>query len=79
MKPGRCFSSREFWRAFAGERKGDVGEHLLFSFLTTEANADVAPIHRKAMPVLLLDELGRETWLKGSMEEALALAAAGTR
>ncbi len=61
------------WRAFAGERKGDVGEHLLFSFLTTEANADVAPIHRKAMPVLLLDELGRETWLKGSMEEALAL------
>jgi putative SOS response-associated peptidase YedK len=26
-------------------------EHQLFGFLTTEANAIVAPIHPKAMPV----------------------------
>ena len=29
------------------------GEHELFGFLTTEANAIVAPIHSKAMPVIL--------------------------
>jgi len=46
---------------------------LLFSFLTTDANAVVAPVHPKAMPVLLLDEAARETWLSGSIEAALAL------
>ena len=29
------------------------GNHELFGFLTTEANAVVAPIHPKAMPVIL--------------------------
>ena len=29
------------------------GVHELFGFLTTEANASVAPIHPKAMPVIL--------------------------
>ena len=29
------------------------GEHELFSFLTTKANAIVTPIHPKAMPVIL--------------------------
>lgn len=48
-------------------------EHLLFAFLTTEANSIVAPIHPKAMPVLLLDKAARETWMTGSLEEALAL------
>src|SRR3954469_20742031 len=32
-------------------RKGEL-EHRLFSFLTTEANAVVGPIHPKAMPVI---------------------------
>ena len=61
------------WRAFVGERKGEVGDHLLFSFLTTAANATVAPIHAKAMPVCLLTEADRETWLTGSVDAALAL------
>jgi putative SOS response-associated peptidase YedK len=61
------------WRPFVGERKGDVDEHLLFSFLTTVPNAVVAPIHAKAMPVILLDDAARETWLTGSLEAALAL------
>jgi putative SOS response-associated peptidase YedK len=30
-------------------------------------------MHEKAMPVLLLDRESRETWMEGSMEEALAL------
>ena len=29
------------------------GEHELFGFLTTQPNAIVAPIHSKAMPVIL--------------------------
>jgi putative SOS response-associated peptidase YedK len=47
--------------------------HLLFSFLTTAPNAEVAPVHSKAMPVLLLDEAARETWLNAPVEEALKL------
>jgi putative SOS response-associated peptidase YedK len=50
-----------------------VDEHLLFSFLTTVPKAVVAPIHAKAMPVILLDDAARETWLTGSLEAALAL------
>jgi putative SOS response-associated peptidase YedK len=65
------------WRAWHGTRgtksASVIGEHLLFAFLTTEANAEVAPIHRTAMPVLLLDTEARETWLNGSTEDALRL------
>jgi putative SOS response-associated peptidase YedK len=61
------------WRAVFGERRGEAGEHLVFAFLTTEPNAIVAPIHPKAMPVLLLDQAARETWMTGSIDEALAL------
>jgi hypothetical protein len=32
----------------------DVGKHLVFSFLITDASPDVAPIHPNAIPVLLL-------------------------
>ncbi len=31
-------------------------EHLVFSFLTTEANDVVRPVHAKAMPVILTGE-----------------------
>ena len=61
------------WRSFFGERQREGGDHVLFAFLTTEPNAEVAPVHEKAMPVLLLDQAERETWLKAPMNEALAL------
>jgi putative SOS response-associated peptidase YedK len=65
------------WRPWTGTRGTkaalEVGQHLLFSFLTTEPNAVVAPVHPKAMPVLLLNEQDRETWLMGSSEAALVL------
>ena len=62
------------WTGTRGTKKEPVtGEHLLFAFLTTEPNKEVAPVHEKAMPVLLLDREARETWLEGSVEEALAL------
>ena len=65
------------WRPWTGARGTKaalaVGQHLLFSFLTTEPNKVVAPVHPKAMPVLLLNEAARETWLAGSAAAALAL------
>ncbi|MEP6831347.1 MAG: hypothetical protein ABI963_13480 [Rhizomicrobium sp.] len=45
----------------------------MFAFLTTELNAEVAPMHENAMAACLLDREARETWLNGSEEEALAL------
>lgn len=42
------------------------------SFLATEPNSIVAPIHPKAMPVILREEEEFETWLHGSTEEAAA-------
>ena len=64
------------WRPWKGVRgtKADpvLGDHLLYSLLTTDANAVVAPIHEKAMP-LLLNEQDREIWLTGTLEAALSL------
>jgi putative SOS response-associated peptidase YedK len=65
------------WRPWKGARGTKahpaVGDHLLFSFLTTEPNKAVAPVHPKAMSVMLLDKEVRETWLNGTTEDALAL------
>ena len=61
------------WRPWSGERKGESGEHRLFAFVTTQANAVVAPIHAKAMPVILASQDDCTTWLQASVEEALAL------
>ncbi|MEJ0092484.1 MAG: SOS response-associated peptidase family protein [Methylocella sp.] len=48
-------------------------EHRLFSFLTTEANDVVRPIHAKAMPVMLTRPEEWDIWLDGSLDEAIAL------
>ncbi len=45
----------------------------LFAFLTTEPNGIVAPIHQKAMPVILTTSDEVETWLNAPWEEARAL------
>ena len=49
------------------------GEHELFGFLTTEANTTVAPIHPKAMPVILTRPEEVDLWLRGETIEALKL------
>jgi putative SOS response-associated peptidase YedK len=46
---------------------------LLYSFLTTDANRIVAPVHAKAMPVMLTNKKEWDVWLKAPMDEALAL------
>jgi putative SOS response-associated peptidase YedK len=59
--------------SFAGIwRPSDAGP--VFAFLTTEPNAIVAPIHPKAMPVVLHDE-DEERWLTADVADALDLAA----
>ncbi|MCJ2180142.1 SOS response-associated peptidase family protein [Novosphingobium sp. 2580] len=58
--------------SFAGIwRPADNGP--VFACLTTEPNSLIAPIHPKAMPVVLLEE-NEQRWLSASIEVALSLA-----
>lgn len=60
--------------AFAGIwRPSDDGN--VYAFLTCEPNSLVAPLHPKAMPVILIPE-DYEAWLTGSYDEVCALATA---
>jgi putative SOS response-associated peptidase YedK len=65
------------WRPWTGTRGTKAnpveGEHLLFSFLTCEANSVVKPIHAKAMPVMLTTEDKAEQWTSAPADEALEL------
>ncbi|HTW29326.1 MAG TPA: SOS response-associated peptidase [Acetobacteraceae bacterium] len=67
-----AFAFAGLWRPWTGKRKGEEGEHLLFAFLTTDANEVVRPVHAKAMPVVLSAEEG-EAWLTADIPAALAL------
>ncbi|MBA2590591.1 MAG: hypothetical protein H0U98_18420 [Alphaproteobacteria bacterium] len=51
----------------------DVGKHLVFSFLTTDASHDVAPVHSDATPVCLFTVDEREMWMNAPVELALTL------
>jgi putative SOS response-associated peptidase YedK len=53
------------WTNWTSVRKVKEGETTndLFGFLTAEPNDVVAPIHPKAMPVILTTEQEIETWL----------------
>jgi putative SOS response-associated peptidase YedK len=70
------FAFAGLWRPWTGARgtkaKSIEGEHLLYSFLTTEPNAVMRPIHPKAMPVILREHEW-ETWLTAPVEHALHL------
>jgi putative SOS response-associated peptidase YedK len=62
------------WRGARGRKSAPVeGEHELFGFLTTVANAVVAPIHPKAMPVVLTSPAEVDSWLDADTSDALAL------
>jgi putative SOS response-associated peptidase YedK len=61
------------WRPWTGERKKETREHLLYAFLTCEANATVRPVHAKAMPVILTTQAERDAWMTASPDEAIAL------
>ena len=62
------------WRGVRGPKSAPVEAlHELFGFLTTEANAIVAPVHAKAMPVILTTPAEIDLWLEAETGEALAL------
>ena len=62
------------WRGVRGPKSAPVGgAHELFAFLTTEANAIVAPVHPKAMPVILTTPEEVDLWLSGETADALEL------
>ena len=63
------------WTNWTSVRKVKEGETTndLFGFLTTEPNDVVAPIHAKAMPVILTKRDEIEVWLTAPAEEALKL------
>ena len=62
------------WRGVRGPKSAPVeGAHELFAFLTTEANVIVAPIHPKAMPVILRSQEEADRWLEADTPDALAL------
>ena len=63
------------WTTWTSVRKAREGEVTtdIFAFLTTEPNSVVAPIHPKAMPVILTSPAEMETWLTAPWSEAKAL------
>jgi len=66
------------WRPWTGERlkavegkkrrQREVDDWRLYAFLTTEPNDVVAPIHPKAMPVILTNPAECAEWLEGGKE-----------
>ncbi len=62
------------WRGARGPKSAPIeGDHQLFGFLTTEANAIVAPVHPQAMPVILTTPDDVDLWLQAETPDALAL------
>lgn len=58
------------WHGTRGTKASPVeGEHTLNGFMTTEANAEVAPIHPKAMPVILRTTEEIDAWLTSPTAE----------
>jgi putative SOS response-associated peptidase YedK len=72
-RPLACFAG--IWTNWKSVRKAKEGEVTadLYAFLTIEPNAVVAPIHPKAMPVILTTEEEFDVWLRAPAAEAMAL------
>jgi putative SOS response-associated peptidase YedK len=71
LLPATSFS--EYGRERGPDGKLPLHWFDIFAFLTTEANAVVAPIHDKAMPAIVTEPEEIETWLTAPWEEAKGL------
>ena len=73
MRPLAFFAG--IWTHWTSVRKVKEGETTndLFAFLTTEPNAIVAPIHAKAMPVILTTQEEIDAWMTAPAMKALTL------
>jgi putative SOS response-associated peptidase YedK len=61
------------WRTRGANAAPVEGEHLVFSFLTRDANVEVGAIHPKAMPAILTEQDEFDAWLAAPVEEVLKL------
>lgn len=59
----------EYYGDYGTKKEPNVGTHKLFSFLTTEANDLVRPVHAKAMPVILTNQFACKEWLNAPPEQ----------
>ena len=60
------------WTSIRKTKEGEITTDV-FAFLTTDPNAVVAPIHPKAMPVILTNDEEIDVWLRAPAAEALGL------
>ena len=64
------------WEGVRGTKAAPVeGRHRVYSFLTTDPNAVVQPVHAKAMPVILTTPEQCDMWLDGDTATAIKLQA----
>lgn len=66
------FSFAGLWRSWSGPYRGETVSWNVYAFVTTMPNGIVAPVHAKAMPVMLTADQ-YDQWVDGTAKDAMAL------